>query len=127
LQNAKGKVEEIGGRDSMAHKGSAGTITKPSSLMNLQKAGKPMVSIVGARCFAPGRGHAQRAPTLQGAQKIIGGGLHELPQRVRRNDEVAAQSRSERDRWTFSETVKFQLEKFRPSGMIKKSRGFLVV
>jgi hypothetical protein len=33
LQNAKGKVEEPGGRDSMAHKGSAGTITKPSSLM----------------------------------------------------------------------------------------------
>jgi len=26
---------------------------------------------------------------------------------VRRNDEVAAQSRSERDRWTFYETIKF--------------------
>jgi len=63
----------------MAHKGSAGTITKPSSLMNLEKAGKPMVSIVGARCFAPGMGHAQRAPTLQGAQKIIGGHFMNCP------------------------------------------------
>jgi hypothetical protein len=69
LHNAKGKLEEPGGRDSLAQKNSAGTITKPSSLMNLQKAGKPMVSIAGARCFAPGRGHAQRAPTLQGAHK----------------------------------------------------------
>ncbi len=29
-----------------------------------------MVSIVGARCFAPDIGHAQRAPTIQGAQKL---------------------------------------------------------
>jgi hypothetical protein len=42
----------------------------------------------------------------QGAQKIIVGAIHELPLRVRRNGEVAAQSRSERDRWTFYETIK---------------------
>jgi len=29
-----------------------------------------MVSIVGARSFAPDIGHAQRAPTMQGAQKL---------------------------------------------------------
>ena len=36
----------------------------------------------------------------------IVGAIHELPLRVRRNDEVAAQSRSERDRWIFYETIK---------------------
>jgi hypothetical protein len=50
-----------------------------------------MVSIVGARCFAPDFGHAQHALTLQGAQeKIIGGAIHESPLRVRRIDKVAA-------------------------------------
>jgi hypothetical protein len=29
-----------------------------------------MVSIVGARCFAPDIGHAQRAPTMQGAHNL---------------------------------------------------------
>jgi len=62
-----------------------------------------MVSIVGARCFAPDIGHAQRAPTMQGAQKL----RSEAHLRVRRNDEVAAQSCSEQDRWTFYETITF--------------------
>jgi hypothetical protein len=61
-----------------------------------------MVSIVGARCFAPAIGHAQRAPTLQDAQKIIVGAIHELPLQVRRNDEVETQRR----RWTFYEVTK---------------------
>jgi len=43
-------------------------------------------------------GHAQRARTMQGAQKLRG----EAHLRVRRNDEVAAQRR----RWTFYETIK---------------------
>jgi len=41
-----------------------------------EKIAGTMVSIVGARCFAPDIGHAQRAPTLQGAhnhQKSKGG------------------------------------------------------
>jgi hypothetical protein len=58
-----------------------------------------MVSIVGARCFAPDIGHAPRAPTMQGAQKL----RSEAHVRVRRNDEVAAQ----RSRWTFYETITF--------------------
>jgi hypothetical protein len=40
---------------------------------------------------------------MQGAQKQ-GSEAH---LQVRRNDEVAAQSRSERDRWTFYETIIF--------------------
>ena len=32
---------------------------------------------------------------------------------MRRNDEVAAQSRSERDRWTFYETIKVEMLKNR--------------
>jgi len=39
---------------------------------------------------------------MQGAQKL----RSEAHIWVRRNDEVAAQSRSERDRWTFYETIK---------------------
>jgi len=42
----------------------------PLSLDDLVKSHQTMVSIVGARCFAPDIGHAQRAPTLQGAQKL---------------------------------------------------------
>jgi hypothetical protein len=38
---------------------------------------------------------------MQGAQKL----RSEAHLRVRRNDEVEAQSRSERDRWTFYETI----------------------
>ncbi len=38
---------------------------------------------------------------MQGAQKL----RSEVHLRVRRNDEVEAQSRSERDRWTFYETI----------------------
>jgi hypothetical protein len=50
-----------------------------------------MVSIVGARCFAPDFGHAQHALNLQGAQeKIIVGAIHESPLRVRRIGKVAA-------------------------------------
>jgi hypothetical protein len=46
-----------------------------------------MVSIAGVRCFAPDIGHAQRAPTMQGAQKIIiEGAIHESPLQVRRSD-----------------------------------------
>jgi hypothetical protein len=56
-----------------------------------------MVSIVGARRVAPDIGHAQRAPTMQGAQKL----RSEAHLQVRRNDEVEAQRR----RWTFYETI----------------------
>ena len=56
-----------------------------------------MVSIVGARCFAPDIGHAPRAPTMQGAQKL----RREAHLQVRRNNEVEAQ----RSRWTFYETI----------------------
>jgi hypothetical protein len=45
-----------------------------------------MVSIAGARCFAPNIGHAQRAPTMQGAQKL----RSEAYVQVRGNDEVEA-------------------------------------
>jgi len=38
---------------------------------------------------------------MPGAQKL----RSEAHLRVRRNDEVAAQSRSERNRWTFYETI----------------------
>jgi hypothetical protein len=38
---------------------------------------------------------------MQGAQKL----RSEAHLQVRRNDEVEAQSRSERDRWTFYETI----------------------
>jgi hypothetical protein len=41
---------------------------------------------------------------MQGAQKL----RSEAHLLVRRNDEVAAQSRSERDRWTFYETINFR-------------------
>jgi hypothetical protein len=75
-----------------------------------------MVSIVGARCLAPDIGHAQRAPTLQGAQIILVGAIHELPLRVRRSDRAEAQSRSKRDRWTFYETIKIQ-------NKVKKEQG----
>jgi len=57
-----------------------------------------MVSIVGARCFAPDIGHAQRAPTMQGAQKLRSATYLQ----VRCMYEVAAQ----RSRWTFYETIK---------------------
>jgi hypothetical protein len=60
-----------------------------------------MVSIVGARCFAPDIGHALRAPTLQGAQKL----RSEAHLSVCRNDEVAAQRR----RLTFYEVIKIYL------------------
>jgi hypothetical protein len=40
---------------------------------------------------------------MQGAQKR----RSEAHNQVRCNDEVEAQSRSERDRWTFYETIKF--------------------
>jgi len=40
---------------------------------------------------------------MQGAQKL----RSEAYLRVRCNDEVEAQSRSERDRWTFYETISF--------------------
>jgi hypothetical protein len=49
------------------------------------------------------------ARTRQGAQKIIVGAIHELPLHVRRSDEVEAQSRSERDSWTFYETTNTDL------------------
>jgi len=41
---------------------------------------------------------------MQGAQKLKG----EAYFHVRCNDEVEAQSRSERDRWTFYETIKIE-------------------
>ena len=51
-------------------------------------------------------GRVQLAPIPrfagQGAQKL----RSEAYLRVRCNDEVEAQSRSERDRWTFYETIK---------------------
>jgi len=47
-------------------------------------------------------GRAQLAPTMQGAQKL----RSEAYLHVRCNDEVEAQPRSERDRWTFYETIK---------------------
>jgi hypothetical protein len=59
---------------------------------------------------------------MQGAQKLRG----EVPEGLAPqgpHKKVEAQRR----RWTFYEVIKFQLEKFRPSGMIKKSWGFLVV
>src|SRR5512136_355917 len=59
--------------------------TKLSRLMISQKVTETMVSFVGARCFAPETGHAQRAPTIRGTLS------------VRCSDEVEAQSRSERD------------------------------
>jgi|WetSurMetagenome_2_1015567.scaffolds.fasta_scaffold410579_2 hypothetical protein len=37
---------------------------------DLVRSAKTMVSIVGARRVAPDIGHAQRAPTMQGAQKL---------------------------------------------------------
>ena len=37
----------------------------------------------------------------------IVGAIRESPLRVRRNKEVEAQSRSERDRWTFYKTINF--------------------
>jgi hypothetical protein len=42
---------------------------------------------------------------MQGAQKL----RSEAYLHVRCNDEVEAQSRSERDRWTFYETIKIEL------------------
>jgi len=42
-------------------------------------------------------------------QKNTVGAIHELPLRVRRNDEVAAQPRSERDRWTFYEGLRTEM------------------
>jgi len=42
---------------------------------------------------------------MQGAQKL----RSEAHLQVRRNDEGAAQSRSERDRWTFYETINIPL------------------
>jgi len=39
---------------------------------------------------------------MQGAQKL----RSDAHSQLRRNDEVAVQSRSERDRWTFYETIK---------------------
>jgi len=62
-----------------------------------------MVSIVGARCFAPDIGHAQRAPTVQGVQKLRSEA--HISRASRDNDEVEAQSRSERDRRAFCETI----------------------
>ena len=56
--------------------------------------------IVGARCFAPDIGPAQRAPTMQGAQKL----RSEAYLQIRCNDEVAAQRR----RWTFYEAINFR-------------------
>jgi hypothetical protein len=44
---------------------------------------------------------APLVPTMPGAQKL----RSEAHLQVRRNDEVAAQSRSERDRWTCYETI----------------------
>ena len=44
---------------------------------------------------------------MQGAQKL----RSEAHLQVRRNDEVEAQSRSERDRWTFSETIELIFSK----------------
>jgi hypothetical protein len=53
----------------------------------LVKSRQRMVSIVGARRVAPDIGHAQRAPTMQGAQKIIiVRAIHESPLQARRSD-----------------------------------------
>ncbi len=57
------------------------------------KAAGRMVSFVGASGRTPMFGRARLAPTVQGAQKL----RSEAHEQVRRNDEVAAQSRSERD------------------------------
>jgi hypothetical protein len=62
-----------------------------------------MVSTVGAfrqwRDFAPDIGHAQRAPALQGPERIIVGAIPELPLRVCRKEEVAT------SQMVFCETV----------------------
>ena len=71
-----------------------------------------MVSIVGARCFAPDIGHAQRAPTMQGAQEL----RSEAHFQVRCNDEVEAHRR----RWTFFETIKIGL------GQDDRKEGLLI-
>jgi len=43
---------------------------KPLKVDDLVKSHRNDGFIVGARCFAPDIGHAQRAPTMQGAQKL---------------------------------------------------------
>jgi hypothetical protein len=57
---------------------------------DLAKSRKTIVSIVGARCFAPDIGHAQRAPTIQGAQKL--------------------RREAHRRRWISYETMNFSLQ-----------------
>ena len=72
-----------------------------------------MVSIVGASGGRPCPGerhsplHARRANPMVGATRRVA--RYRAARRAAptfRNDEVEAQSRSERDRWTFYETIK---------------------
>jgi len=45
-------------------------ITNEAKIDNLVKSHQNDGFIVGARCFAPDIGHAQRAPTMQGAHNL---------------------------------------------------------
>jgi len=62
-----------------------------------------MVSTVGASGRMPMFGRAPLAPTMQGAQTRYRAARRAAPTFC--NDEVAAQSCSEQDRWTFYETI----------------------
>jgi hypothetical protein len=76
-----------------------------------QEVEKSMVSIADAsrrrRDFAPDIGLARRAPPPQVSQKIGAGAIHELPLRVRRNDEAES-----RCRWTFYEVIFLDASRF---------------
>jgi hypothetical protein len=61
--------------------------------------------MVGARCFVPYIGHAQRAPTFKAGPKNIVGAIHELPLRADRNGKVEGQSRFEGDKRFFKNTI----------------------
>ena len=63
---------------------------------------------------------------MQGAQEL----RSESRLQVRRNNEVEAQSRSERDRWTFYETINFREKdgrskqiQFHPNSFRQKDKG----
>ncbi len=70
-----------------------------------------MVSIVGASGRTPiFSGERPLATTMQSAQKLKSEAR--LSRVSRDNDEVEAQSRSERNRWTFYETTKCVFKKY---------------
>jgi hypothetical protein len=64
--------------------------------MDSQKVGKPTVLSVGG---------AAARPYSATRVKIVVGAIHELLLQVFRSDEVAAQSRETRAKWTFYETL----------------------